>query len=223
MEVNPLSASPTASLLDENLPTGELGRDEFLKLLVTKLSNQDPLKPTEDTEFIGQLATFSSLEQLINLNDSIETLTLGQAELVNSQALSLIGKEAVVPHTDSIQVEDGVPVDTLIYALPETAKSATIHLTDAQGNRVASYELDPVAGGRRTVDWDAAGGDQKAIPDGSYGIEIETEPIGERPAELLLFQSLEIDGVNLQEGGMQLISRGRVIPYESILEIRSNS
>ena len=75
----------------------ELGRDEFLKLLVTKLANQDPLKPTEDTEFIGQLASFSSLEQLVQLNETIEGLTAGQSELVNAQALTLIGKDAVLP------------------------------------------------------------------------------------------------------------------------------
>ena len=224
MEINPTSSAAAAAsaALDEALPTGELGRDEFLKLLVTKLSNQDPLNPTEDTEFIGQLADFSSLEQLIQVNESIQGLTSSQNELVNSQALTLIGKDAVVPYTDSIQVVDGQPADELIYAVPETLKSATVHLTDIDGNRVASYELDPVAGGRRTLDWDAMTGDSKTLPDGSYGIEIEATGLGDLPGDLLLFQSVNIDGVNLQEGAMQLISQGRVIPYESILEIRSN-
>ena len=223
MEVNPLgNAASAAAASFEGFGTDELGRDEFLKLLVTKLSNQDPLNPTEDTEFIGQLADFSSLEQLIQLNESIEGLTAGQSELVNSQSLSLLGKQAVVPSPETIRVSGGVP-DTLIYALPETVKSVTLNLVDSSGDVAASYELDPVAGGRRVLDWEATGGDQKALADGSYRIEFEAEPIGDEPAELLLFQSLTIDGVNLQDGLMQLISNGRVIPYETILEIRSDS
>ena len=53
----------------------ELGKEQFLQLLVTQLQNQDPLNPMEDQEFIAQMAQFSSLEQLMNLNTSMEGLT----------------------------------------------------------------------------------------------------------------------------------------------------
>lgn len=68
-----------------------LGKDEFLKLLVTQLQYQDPMNPMEDTEFIAQMAQFSSLEQMQNLNTSFSM----------SQALSLVGKDVVVSLTDS--------------------------------------------------------------------------------------------------------------------------
>lgn len=71
--------------------TSDLGKDEFLKLLVTQMQYQDPLKPNTDTEFIAQLASFSSLEQMQNLN----------ATAANSQAFTLVGQTVVMKTTDS--------------------------------------------------------------------------------------------------------------------------
>ena len=68
---------------------GELGKDEFLKILITQLSHQDPTQPMEDSEFIAQLAQFSSLEQMTNVTNEITKVA---ALLAKSQAVSLLGK-----------------------------------------------------------------------------------------------------------------------------------
>lgn len=60
------------------VPSPELGKDEFLKILMTQLQNQDPLNPMEDREFIAQMATFTTLEQTMNMANSIETLVQSQ-------------------------------------------------------------------------------------------------------------------------------------------------
>ncbi|HEX9060670.1 MAG TPA: flagellar hook capping FlgD N-terminal domain-containing protein, partial [Clostridia bacterium] len=70
--------------------TGDLGKDDFLNLLVTQLQNQDPLNPTDDKEFIGQMAQFTSLEQMKNMNTS----------MAQSQAYSLVGKHITATVTD---------------------------------------------------------------------------------------------------------------------------
>lgn len=72
--------------------SNSLGKEEFLKLLVTQMQYQDPLNPQADTDFIAQLAQFSSLEQMQNLNTTN----------TNSQAFSLVGKEVVVETKDSL-------------------------------------------------------------------------------------------------------------------------
>lgn len=71
--------------------SSELGKEEFLQLLVCQLQNQDPLNPQSDTEFISQLAQFSSLEQMTNMNTT----------MTNTSAYGLVGKEVIVSTTDS--------------------------------------------------------------------------------------------------------------------------
>ena len=67
----------------------DLGKDDFLKLLITQLSNQDPTSPMENTEFIAQMAQFSSLEQMTNMNREFAKMN---SMLVSSQAVGTIGK-----------------------------------------------------------------------------------------------------------------------------------
>ena len=66
-----------------------LGKDDFLKLLITQLSNQDPTSPMDNTAFIAQMAEFSSLEQMTNMNSNFEKMN---SMLSSSQAVNTIGK-----------------------------------------------------------------------------------------------------------------------------------
>lgn len=76
----------------------DLGKDDFLKLLITQLSNQDPTSPMENTEFIAQMAQFSSLEQMTNMNQEFAKMN---SMLVSSQAVNTIGKTVDVSLGDT--------------------------------------------------------------------------------------------------------------------------
>lgn len=76
---------------EKNIAGGELGKEEFLQLLVTQMQYQDPLEPNKDTDYISQLAQFSSLEQMQNLNTTMS----------NSAALGYVGQTVKVTHEDS--------------------------------------------------------------------------------------------------------------------------
>lgn len=81
----------------------QLGKDDFLKILITQLSHQDPMKPMEDKEFIGQMAQFSTLEQIVNLNQTFTKFASTQNGL--STYATSIGKEIrwIDPTTDLYQ------------------------------------------------------------------------------------------------------------------------
>lgn len=87
-----------------------LGKDDFMKLLITQLQNQDPTNPMKDTEFIAQMAQFSSLEQMTNMGKAFEVFAEGQKQMQLIQYNSFVGK-TINWHelTDKIG-EDGKPV-----------------------------------------------------------------------------------------------------------------
>lgn len=76
----------------------ELGKDDFLKLLLTQLSNQDPTRPMENTEFIAQMAQFSSLEQMTNMSTEFAKLA---NMLSSNEAVSLLGKNVTISTGDT--------------------------------------------------------------------------------------------------------------------------
>lgn len=78
---------------EQRRPSSELGKDEFLKILMTQLQNQDPLNPLDDKDFIAQMATFSSLEQLMNMSESIDALVQNQLISPIVQYSHMVGKE----------------------------------------------------------------------------------------------------------------------------------
>lgn len=96
--------------------TNGMDKDAFMKILITQMQNQDPTKPMDDTQFISQMAQFSSLEQMTNVNTGLDILTQMQT---TTQALTLVGKtvslkvsgstDPVSGKVDSIKFEGGVP------------------------------------------------------------------------------------------------------------------
>ena len=86
-------ATAAATAVPNTASKNTVTKDEFLKLFVTQLKNQDPLNPMDSAGFTAQLAQFSSLEQLTNLNDGMKSLLLSQNSLQNALSANLIGKQ----------------------------------------------------------------------------------------------------------------------------------
>lgn len=93
---------------EERTPSSELGKDEFIKILMTQLQNQDPLDPMDDKEFISQMATFSSLEQTMNMAGSIDDLVQSQQISPVIKYSHTIGKEVTYPiYNEETEQEEG--------------------------------------------------------------------------------------------------------------------
>lgn len=96
---NQVNLSNKSLEIEGRKPTKELGKDDFLKLLITQLANQDPTNPMEDTQFIAQMAQFSSLEQMTNMNQAFERMA---SMLNSSKAADTIGKTVEIDMGETV-------------------------------------------------------------------------------------------------------------------------
>ncbi|BAM47628.1 flagellar hook assembly protein FlgD [Amphibacillus xylanus] len=118
--------------IDRGKPSSDLGKDEFLKILMTQIKNQDPLSPMDDREFISQMTTFSSLEQMMNMNESINKLVNNQMMSPVIQYSHLIGKQVSYYKIDQ---ETGQ-----IMEPKEIVKSEVVAISENNGFAVIELE-----------------------------------------------------------------------------------
>ena len=148
-------AVPTETPLTEGAGSPDLGKEEFLKLLVAQLRNQDPMNPSRPEEMASQLAQFSSLEQLINVNALLTEQMAFDATMAlalnNSAAVGVLGREVLaVGDTVSVSETGG---DTVTVGVEGAgAGEATLFLYDENGVKVGSREVGPVSGGRQDIE-----------------------------------------------------------------------
>jgi flagellar basal-body rod modification protein FlgD len=194
--VNQTQQSGTTQLAGKSM-----GRDDFLKLLIAQLQNQDPLKPLDNQEFAAQLATFNSLDQLIGINQKLDGMQSQQGILGQLGAVSLIGKE-IVADGNQISLTAGTPA-AANYALAANAARVVISITDSNGNLVRTIETGSQAAGEQSVLWDGRDNAGKTVPAGAYSIAVNAlDAAGNRVAASTRSRGV-VTGVSL--GGSELL------------------
>jgi flagellar basal-body rod modification protein FlgD len=144
----------------------DLGKDSFMELLVAQMSNQNPLEPMENTEFIAQLAQFSSLEQMQNVASGIELLALTQTAATNSSMVNLIGRRVIVPGNNiSLDGEKGAEIR---FDLEGDAIPGKIVISDENGSTVRTIQLDSMTTGTNSINFDGKDNDGNLLEAGNY-------------------------------------------------------
>lgn len=154
-----------------------LGKDDFLKLLVSKLQNQDPLKPMDDESFVAELAQFSSLEQMGNIADGIaqqNQLSLIQSQgLNNVMASGLIGKEVKAQFSDiSLDVSNKPEVN---FTLEGDAAQATFTIKNAAGETIRTISAENLPAGAGQIVWDGKDNFGNRTAAGTYTVSMSAK------------------------------------------------
>lgn len=215
--VNATSKSQSSNASSSSVMTQDvMGKEEFLTLLVAQLQHQDPLNPDEGTEFTAQLAQFSSLEQLMSINENIGAMNTASANSDNIALLNTIGKD-VLYSGDSFKYSEGsIEVG---YLLPVDATSAKIDIT-LNGQIVKTINGTDLSKGPHTYVWDGLNTEGNQAPAGDYKISVTAEnATGAIDAGPLLKSS--VTGVNLDPllGASLNTTIGDIESYAYILGI----
>ena len=138
---------------EDQIPSNQImGKDDFLRLLVTQLSYQDPLSPVDNQEFIAQTAQFSALEQMQNLNESFKSLMQIERQINKAISLGFVGKQVEV-ESGFFELKGDGPVE-LKYQIGRDLKGITVKIFNDDGNLIRTLEPKDISRGEHAVLWD---------------------------------------------------------------------
>ena len=182
-------------------PTQQFGQDQFLTMMLAQLKNQDPLKPLEPSEFLGQLAQFSTVTGVQEMQKSLGTMV---DSLRSSQALegaNFVGRQVLAP--GSTATFDGASTVRGAVDMPAGTAAAELIIRDAAGAVVRTAPLDPRAG-LTGFAWDGRNSAGNPAAPGAYQIEVAARR-GDRTEALETMLQSRVDSVTLDTGGAGLM------------------
>jgi flagellar basal-body rod modification protein FlgD len=210
------AAQSIASAATGGLQGGDLGKEAFLQLLVTQLKNQDPLSPMENTEFIGQLSQFSSLEQLTNISEAIGTQSDQTQALNNTMMTNLIGRNVSVQGSQLQYQEDSTT--QMGFDLP-VAASITVEIKNSDGKTIRTMEMGPKEAGSHIIDWDGKDGYGNEVEEGYYTFEIEATNAAGEKATVSSYLIGQVSGMRFVDGSPVMFMGNQAISPSDIIAI----
>ncbi|MBI3582279.1 MAG: flagellar hook assembly protein FlgD [Nitrospinae bacterium] len=212
--INSTAASAAATIKN---PNAAMNQSDFLKLLIAQLKNQNPLSPMDGTQFTSQMAQFSSLEQLTNINTNLAGLSLVTSAINNSEAMSMIGK-TVVAVGNTIGVTNGTP-SPISFNLPSPSQTTNISVADSSGNVVGSFQAGPLGAGNQTVRWNGKDANGNALPDGAYTYAVNAADAGGNTINAATYLSGVVQSVSIQNGVSMLNVGNSQVSLSSVTQV----
>ena len=165
------TTADTSLLSSSTSGNSALGKDAFLKLLVAQISNQDPLKPMDDTAFVAQLAQFSSLEQMMSVNTKLDTIATGQQSVTNSGLTTLIGKSVTVGGS-TVALDGTQSSIPLNFTLSSDATTVDVNIANSDGKTIRTMSLGATKAGLANGAWDGRDDQGVMQAQGTYSVSI---------------------------------------------------
>ena len=197
------AATAAADASKTTSKTKTLGQSDFLSLLVAQLKYQDPLNPSDPTEFTSQLAQYSQLEQLFNLNDSMTQLSTAQNNSERLSALSLIGQDVVVEDSEftlgSEDVQLGYKVDGMVTGIK-------LRVENSSGKTVATLTASDLSEGNHFLTWNGQDNTGNQLASGKYSLVADVVGSTGTTATVAPLVRAEVTGIDLSGSTPQIVT-----------------
>ncbi|WP_206861566.1 flagellar hook capping FlgD N-terminal domain-containing protein [Lysobacter changpingensis] len=207
----------TGTTGDTGKKSDSLGQADFLRLMTEQLQHQDPLNPMQNSEFLGQLAQFSTVQGIQGLQSSLDGLGTSLATDQMLRGASLVGRTVLVPSAKMALEGEGSVRG--VVAAPD-AGTVTFDITDANGQSVRKIIVTAEKAGEVAFEWDGKDADGNRLVAGTYGVTASMGS-GETRQDLSTYVESRVDSVTVGSDGVFLDLAGLgTAPLDYVLRIR---
>lgn len=201
--------------------SSSVNRDDFLKLLVAQLSHQDPLQPTEGTEFVQQLSQFSLVEQSLNQSNQLNVISTQLSGLSSNEAVGLVGR-AVTVRGHGIAF-DGATATSASVNLAANAATVKATIRDSNGRVVRTIDLGPRQAGAVGVQWDGRDDRGNTMPRGTYSLTVEAKTAEGNSVNVTQDVTGRVTSVTFDRGYPELhLDTGVAAPISDLVSVTSS-
>ena len=204
-----------SAVTSTNTTNNVMGQDAFMKMLIAQLKIQDPLNPMDGTQFAVQLAQFTSLEKLTNLNETMKVLPEYLSSFANAQTVNMIGNEAIA---NGNVIDVSSTSATITYNLPSAIADATIKIYNSNGLLVDSVKVGSQNAGRNSITWYC--GDIEA---GNYTYDISAVDKNGKSVDVSTLLQGTITGASFKNGSAYLTINGQDVAFSDVLAINKRT
>ncbi|MBQ47123.1 MAG: hypothetical protein CMP10_06550 [Zetaproteobacteria bacterium] len=201
----------------KRVPKKTLDKDDFLKLFVTQLQHQDPLNPDDGAEMASKLAQFNGLEQMMNMNSTMDQLVAGQGSARSIEMVNYVGKELVI--NGGRVKKSGDEMTESKFNVPIDSIKTSLEIRDSQGFVITSKDLGTLKRGNHAFEWDGKKTDGSQAPDGVYSYNLVAKTINGENIDVDITSNAKVIGVDVGDQTGELYTDFGKVNFEDIKTI----
>jgi flagellar basal-body rod modification protein FlgD len=207
--------SGTTSSTSTSTKSTALGQDEFMTMLLAQLKNQDPLNPMEGKDFAAQLAQFSTLQQVTNLNTTMSSLPTYLQAFSNTQMVSMIGNDAVAK--GNVINVSGSSTD-VSFRLPSDIQNGAINIYNESGLQVGAANLGSLKTGINKIAWNTSG-----VSTGNYTFTISAKDKSGNAVTADTLITGKVTGTSFKNDTAYLTINGQDVAFSNVVAINKST
>jgi flagellar basal-body rod modification protein FlgD len=215
------STSSASAINDITTASGmKITPEDFLRLITTQMKDQNPLQPSDPTQFLTQLEQMSQVSSLQSMQGSLTSLEANLQSTQMANGAALIGKTVLVP-SNTAEVDSSGGAVNGAFATPTGTKTITVSVTDATGALVKTFQVAPATSGLTRFTWNGTNSAGQAAPAGKYTISASAgdgkSSVGLNPLIAAQVQSVTVDS---STSALDVTTENGTVPLSSVVALQ---
>jgi flagellar basal-body rod modification protein FlgD len=216
--IDTTSSATSTTTSTSKTATKTLDKNSFLMLLVAQLKNQDPTSSssTDPNQMVQQMTSFSTLEQMQNMNTTLTSMQTQNGAIFEAQSSSLIGKQVRVT-SSSMDLKSGAA--TVGINLGSAASTVSLTIKDSSGNTVATLDEGTMTSGSHVVSWNGKDSNGNTLADGTYSVSVSAKDSSGNVVTTNTSAFATVESVSFVDGSIMVTAGGKTYSISDITQI----